>query len=101
MGASQQADLSLIVGSGSRASPSAIGVGLSISAMPCLRPRTRGGAIFREGPVPDSTSARKRPGYRWFASGFTHSRTDSMNICATGLSDRLFKAVTPTGCRAW
>jgi hypothetical protein len=39
------------------------------------------------------------PGYRLFASGFTNSRTDSMNICATGLSDRFFKVVMPTGCR--
>ena len=38
-------------------------------------------------------------GYRLFASGFTNSRTDSMNICATGLSDRFFKVVMPTGCR--
>ena len=37
--------------------------------------------------------------YRLFASGFTNSRTDSMNICATGLSDRFFKVVMPTGCR--
>src|SRR6476659_5609179 len=39
------------------------------------------------------------PGYRLFTSGFTNSRTDSMNICATGLSDRFFKVVMPTGCR--
>ena len=39
------------------------------------------------------------PGYRPSASGFTNSRTDSMNICATGLSERFFKVVMPTGCR--
>jgi hypothetical protein len=39
------------------------------------------------------------PGYRLLASGFTNTRTDSMNICATGLSDRFFKVVMPTGCR--
>jgi hypothetical protein len=44
-------------GFGSRASPSTIDVGLSISAMPGLRPRMRGGAICREGPVPDSCIA--------------------------------------------
>src|SRR5215472_3462136 len=38
---------------GSRASPSAIGVGLSISAIPQKRPRMRGDAICREGPEAD------------------------------------------------
>jgi hypothetical protein len=36
---------------GSRASPSAIDVGLSISAMLRLRPMMRGAAICREGPT--------------------------------------------------
>ena len=39
------------------------------------------------------------PGYRLSARGFTNSRTDSMNICAMGLSERFFKVVMPTGCR--
>jgi len=47
------------VRSGSRASPSAIDVGLSISAMPRLRPRMRGGAICCEGPTTDSCTAAK------------------------------------------
>ena len=42
---------------GSRASPSAIDVGLSISAMLRLRPMMRGGAICREGPTADSCTA--------------------------------------------
>src|SRR5215510_4970031 len=46
---------------GSRASSSAIGGGLSISAMPRLRPRMRGGAICREGPTPDSCTAATPP----------------------------------------
>jgi hypothetical protein len=44
---------------GSRASPSAIDVGLSISAMPRLRPMMRGGAICREGPEADVSKAKE------------------------------------------
>jgi hypothetical protein len=48
----------------------------------------------------NSMKRLQTPDYRLFASGFTNSRTDSMNICVTGLSDRVFKVVMPTECRA-
>src|SRR6267154_872012 len=69
-------------------------------AMSALHPLADIGLLSRDvGEVPDSTKRMQTPGYRPFASGFTNSRTDSMKICATGLSDRFFKVVRPTGCR--
>src|SRR5215471_15267491 len=50
--------LAASVSSGSRASPYAIDGGLSISAMPRLRPRMRGDAICRVGPTTDIAKRR-------------------------------------------